>query len=30
MKRQPDISDFSGMLEFDKRKLRRFIDLLDA
>lgn len=30
MKRQTDISDFSGMLEFDKRKLRRFIDLLDA
>lgn len=29
MKRRTDISDFSNMLSFDKRRLRRFIDLLD-
>lgn len=29
MKRHTDITDLSGMLKFDPRRLRRFIDLLD-
>lgn len=29
MQRQIDISDFSNMLSFDNRRLRRFINLLD-
>ena len=30
MQRHTDISDFSNMVSFDKRRLRKFIDLLDA
>ena len=30
MKRHTDITDLSGMLKFDPRRLRRFIDLLDG
>ena len=30
MQRHTDISDFSNMVSFDKRRLRKFIDVLDA